>query len=155
MATLEKLGKYDVTEVLGKGAMGIVYRAFDPNIRRTVALKTIRKELLAERTFTTIEQAQAELDAWVARYNGDREHQGIGDVPPARRFELVQRPGDEVVDPEATEDLPPAAGRTVRRRVDRAGRCAQCGLAQLRGERLGAAAGGPPHQRPDLRAADR
>ena len=31
--------------------------------------KTIRKELLAERTFTTIEQAQAELDAWVAHYN--------------------------------------------------------------------------------------
>ena len=31
--------------------------------------KTIRKELVSGRTFTTIEQAQAELDAWVAHYN--------------------------------------------------------------------------------------
>jgi serine/threonine-protein kinase len=46
MATIDKLGKYQVTEVLGKGAMGIVYKAFDPNIRRTVAIKTIRKELI-------------------------------------------------------------------------------------------------------------
>jgi len=39
-------GKYQVTEVLGKGAMGVVYKAFDPNIRRAVAVKTIRKELI-------------------------------------------------------------------------------------------------------------
>ena len=43
---LTRLGKYEITEVLGKGAMGIVYKAFDPNIRRTVAIKTIRKELI-------------------------------------------------------------------------------------------------------------
>ena len=48
MATLDRLGKYEVTEVLGKGAMGVVYKAFDPNIRRTVAIKTIRKELIED-----------------------------------------------------------------------------------------------------------
>ena len=42
---IQRLGKYHVTEVLGKGAMGVVYKAFDPNIRRVVAIKTIRKEL--------------------------------------------------------------------------------------------------------------
>ena len=41
-----RLGKYTVSEVLGKGAMGVVYKGFDPHIRRTVALKTIRKELI-------------------------------------------------------------------------------------------------------------
>jgi len=45
MPVPERLGKYRVLSVLGEGAMGIVYKGFDPGIQRVVALKTIRHGL--------------------------------------------------------------------------------------------------------------
>ena len=41
----EGIGKYRLDAILGRGAMGIVYRAFDPLIERTLALKTVRASL--------------------------------------------------------------------------------------------------------------
>jgi len=38
---LAKLGKYELIGELGRGGMGILYRARDPIINRLVALKTI------------------------------------------------------------------------------------------------------------------
>ena len=46
MSEPSRLGKYEIQGVLGKGAMGIVYKAVDPHIERTVAIKTLRKDLL-------------------------------------------------------------------------------------------------------------
>jgi len=46
MADPERLGKYEIQGALGKGAMGIVYKGFDPHIERHVAIKTIRKDLV-------------------------------------------------------------------------------------------------------------
>lgn len=39
--TLSQLGRFKITGILGQGAMGTVYRAHDPLLDRTVAIKTV------------------------------------------------------------------------------------------------------------------
>jgi len=51
-----RIGKYTIESVLGKGAMGVVYKAFDPGIERVVAIKTVRKDRVDQ---DMIEQSMA------------------------------------------------------------------------------------------------
>src|SRR5436309_1418608 len=60
---LGRLGHYEVLEVIGRGGMGIVLRAFDEQLHRVVAIKVMAAQLAtnatARRRFTREAQAQA------------------------------------------------------------------------------------------------
>lgn len=55
------LGHYRIEEKLGEGGMGVVYRAFDAHLDRSVAIKVLRPDALAnpERRKRFIQEAKA------------------------------------------------------------------------------------------------
>ncbi len=54
--TIEQLGRFKITGTLGQGAMGTVYRATDPLIERTVAIKTVACAGLSKEETEAFEQ---------------------------------------------------------------------------------------------------
>jgi len=48
LADAHQLGRYELRGEVGRGAMGIVYKAWDPKLDRTVVLKTIRFDVLSD-----------------------------------------------------------------------------------------------------------
>jgi eukaryotic-like serine/threonine-protein kinase len=48
---LETVGRYKVQEKIGEGAMADVYRAYDPSINRTLAIKVLKNEFLQDEEY--------------------------------------------------------------------------------------------------------
>jgi eukaryotic-like serine/threonine-protein kinase len=46
MSTAKRLGKYELIEMIGRGGMGVVYKATDPEIGRTVSIKLMTKAVV-------------------------------------------------------------------------------------------------------------
>jgi transposase InsO family protein len=77
--------------------------------------QSLRREFLADRTFDSLEAAQAALDAWVHSYNTERPHQALEMATPAERFRLTPLAKGRVSVPvDSKEDL---RGQWVLRRV--------------------------------------
>jgi serine/threonine protein kinase len=97
---MNKLGKYQIRRILGKGAMGIVYEGFDPVIERTVAIKTILPSQLGGVDAASLmgrfkREAQA---------GGRLNHPGIVAI-----YEYGEDVGQEVSDEDATIPRAPSA----------------------------------------------
>jgi len=50
------LGRYELVEELGRGAMGIVYKGLDPKINRTVAIKTVHFDDVEESQLAQVKE---------------------------------------------------------------------------------------------------
>ena len=85
MADIEKLGKYEIRRELGRGAMGIVYEGYDPLIKRSVALKTIRADQLSGENAETV----------VARFRREIRALGKVDHPNVVKIYLSGADGDQ------------------------------------------------------------
>lgn len=88
-----RLGAYEVIGALGHGAMGEVYRARDLKLNRDVAIKVLRKELIADpgrrQRFKREAQVLASLNhPHIAQIHGFEESDGT----PALVMELVEGP---------------------------------------------------------------
>lgn len=60
---IQQIQQYQIEAVIGHGAMGVVYKAHDPHIRRSVAIKTIRQELLGAGGSKLLERFKIEAQA--------------------------------------------------------------------------------------------
>jgi serine/threonine protein kinase len=81
-----KLGRYEIVDEIGKGAMGVVYLARDPLIGRLVALKTFRISYSVK---------DAELDQFRARFIREAQSAGILSHPNIVTIHDVVERGEE------------------------------------------------------------
>ena len=126
--TVQQIGRYQIIGELGRGAMGIVYRAQDPAIGRTIAIKSIRlneltedgeRERLRERLFREAQSA------------GMLSHPGIVTI-----YDIAEENGMAYIFMEFVNG-PPLEKMLLRRADSRQGNSAQhfppdCGGARLR-----------------------
>src|SRR5947209_3435256 len=58
-----RLGKYELHELLGRGGMAEVWKAFDPHLKRFVAIKLLRADLQADPSFVARFEREAQVIA--------------------------------------------------------------------------------------------
>jgi hypothetical protein len=99
----ERVGPYRLDEPIGRGGMGVVWRAWDERLKRPVAVKHIR----ADARFTELRQRLRREAQAVARLN----HSAIVHI-----YDLVESPDGDWIVMELVE------GQTLRKRIQEMGR---------------------------------
>jgi len=117
-----KLGKYAIRRELGRGAMGVVYEGVDPVIERSVAIKTIKPDLLNEAAADMLARFKREAQA-----AGRLNHPNIVSI-----YEYGEEDGVAFIAMEFVK------GKELKSYFDEGRRFADKDVARIMGEILGA-----------------
>ncbi len=104
---MERIGRYEILQELGRGAMGAVYRARDPQIGRTVAIKVI----------LTANLSAADLESYKQRFR--REAQAAGQMSHAGIVTIHDIAEDETGQPFLVMEF--IEGVTLDKMIEQAG----------------------------------
>jgi serine/threonine-protein kinase len=66
---LEKIGRFKIIEELGRGGMAVVYKAYDPNINRPLAIKVLLEERCANKEYRSRFLAEAKAAGLLSHPN--------------------------------------------------------------------------------------
>jgi predicted Ser/Thr protein kinase len=110
---VDHIGRYKIEAELGKGAMGVVYRATDPNIGRTVALKTLRLDVNGVESNEMLLRFQAE-----ARNAGVLNHANIVTIYDAQEIEGTFYIAMEYIQGQTLQDLLKSGSPPIEKVID-------------------------------------
>lgn len=99
---MDHFGRYKLIEILGKGAMGMVYKGLDPAIDRLVALKTIRLDQIVDPEEARELRERLDREAKAA---GKLSHPNIVTIYDVGEQSSVQYIAMEFLDGRTLEDL--------------------------------------------------
>ena len=66
---LERIGRFKILEELGRGGMAVVYKAYDPNINRPLAIKVLLEERCGDREYRSRFLAEAKAAGFLSHPN--------------------------------------------------------------------------------------
>lgn len=113
-------GRYEIRQQLGAGGMGVVYRAYDRELKELVAIKTLRPELVGDPTLLERFKQEIRLARQISHPNVVRTHDlGVTDGHYFITMEYVEgTPLDELIKRKGA--LPLGVTLTVGRQLCRA-----------------------------------
>ncbi len=84
-------GRYEITDVIGEGGMGVVYEAWDTQVERKVAIKLVRSDASSDRKFITRFRRELEITSQLRHPSTIRvfEHGETEDGRPYMVMELL------------------------------------------------------------------
>ncbi len=116
----EKVGSFEISEIIGRGGMGVVYLARDSKLKRSVAIKSIPAKLAGDSNSRTRFRREAEILASLNHPNIAVIHDIIEQEEDAGYLVLEYVPGETLAERIAHEPLKMKEALSIGRQISQA-----------------------------------